>query len=240
MSTQIMDSSSGSMKLSALAMAMNTSSFTRSGTPCNSRGVDRSGAEKPGGESTRLHTFEHWGGAPGFLAGGFLPRWLETAPEHPHKSAEQQAVGCKDSPGLARLPPTTVQYRHAKPLCFPVAYATARPTAHLHAHPLGHSLIVLSLHVRLAKHDGGQQAQRKPDLLRPRQHLRGANQAAGNRSEGVHPAALPPGKHHPPVVQPNQQAQSVACCAWQLTMMQSPKQSTPHLAVAQHDTGASR
>ncbi len=34
MSTQIMDSSSGSMKLRALAMAMNTSSFTRSGTPC--------------------------------------------------------------------------------------------------------------------------------------------------------------------------------------------------------------
>ena len=33
MSTQIMDSSSGSMKLRALAMAMNTSSFTRSGTP---------------------------------------------------------------------------------------------------------------------------------------------------------------------------------------------------------------
>ena len=34
MSTQIMDSSSGSMKLRALAMAMKTSSLTRAGTPC--------------------------------------------------------------------------------------------------------------------------------------------------------------------------------------------------------------
>ena len=38
MSTQIIDSSSGSMKLSALAMAINTSSFTRAGTPCRGGG----------------------------------------------------------------------------------------------------------------------------------------------------------------------------------------------------------
>ncbi len=55
---------------------------------------------------------------------------------------------------------------------------------HLLAHPLGHGLVVLRLHVRLAKHNGGQQAQRKPDLLRPRQHLQGSSWGGG----GAHSA----------------------------------------------------
>lgn len=37
--TTVIDRSSGSMKFRALAMAMNTSSFTRAGTPCNATAV---------------------------------------------------------------------------------------------------------------------------------------------------------------------------------------------------------
>ena len=74
---------------------------------------------------------------------------------------------------IASVGQYTCQHTHGKHgFLGDTSHTHTHPPTHLLGHPLGDGLVVLRLHVGLPKHDGGQQAQRKLDLLRPRQHLR--------------------------------------------------------------------